>query len=168
MAQGRVKEGHQLYIRAEQWTQHLLDAGDDGVEIQDLGAQHLPSAEGQQLGCEAGRALGGEPNLLHAQTLVLTERHGLDQEVTMTRNDREHVIEVVGDAAGELPDCLHLLSLTEVLLELLALGDVTQDDLHRGETMIGKGGCSDLDRNLCSIKADDLFLHEWDRLSSFQ
>jgi hypothetical protein len=43
-------------------------------------------------------------------------------------DDREQVVEVVRDAAGEPPDRLHPLGLDEPLLEAPALGDVMGQD----------------------------------------
>ena len=43
----------------------------------------------------------------------------------------EHVVEVVGDAAGELADRLHLLLLAHLLLQRPLLGDVDDVDDHR-------------------------------------
>ena len=39
----------------------------------------------------------------------------------------QQVVEVVGDAAGQLPDRFHLLRLPELLLEPLQLGDVARE-----------------------------------------
>ncbi len=57
------------------------------------------------------------------------------QNLTVTQNDAEKVIEVMGNAAGQLADSLHFLGLAELLfclLDPLALCDVTDialDDL---------------------------------------
>jgi len=42
-------------------------------------------------------------------------------------NDREEVVEIMGDAAGELADGLHFLGLAELGLEAETLGDVDGD-----------------------------------------
>jgi hypothetical protein len=44
----------------------------------------------------------------------------LDQ-IHVAEHDREHVVEIVGDAAGELADRLHPADLLELTLQLLAL-----------------------------------------------
>ena len=38
-------------------------------------------------------------------------------EVKTAHDDGEHIVEIVRDAAGELPDRLHLLDLAELLLD---------------------------------------------------
>jgi hypothetical protein len=48
------------------------------------------------------------------------------QQVAEADHRGQQVVEVVGDAAGELADRLHLLRLGELHLELLALGDVDE------------------------------------------
>ena len=46
------------------------------------------------------------------------------QQIGAHQDRREHVVEIVGDAAGERADALHALGAQEVRLELLALADV--------------------------------------------
>src|SRR5207244_4376678 len=50
------------------------------------------------------------------------------EELAAALDDGQEVVEVVGDAAGELPDRLHLLRLTNLSLELLPLADVSERD----------------------------------------
>jgi hypothetical protein len=50
----------------------------------------------------------------------------------MVSGDRaQHVVEVVGDAAGQLADGIELLRLPELLFEPVALGDIGQRISHR-------------------------------------
>ena len=42
----------------------------------------------------------------------------------VAENRRQEVVEVVGNAAGQAPDALHLLGLLQLLLEGSSLGDV--------------------------------------------
>ena len=51
----------------------------------------------------------------------------LFQELQIADDDGEQIVEIVGDAAGELAHGLHLLRLAELLLHLPALGDVFLD-----------------------------------------
>ena len=48
----------------------------------------------------------------------------LEREGGVAADRGQHVVEVVGHAAGKTPDRLELLALAELLLEQLALGDV--------------------------------------------
>ena len=61
---------------------------------------------------------------------VLVRVH--QQQLGIAPDDRQHVVEVVRHAAGELADGLHLLRLAQLLLQCLALGDVPHDGLHGG------------------------------------
>ena len=46
------------------------------------------------------------------------------QQLCVAHDDREQVIEVVGDATGELPHGRHLLCLAQLVLNCLAIGNV--------------------------------------------
>ena len=59
---------------------------------------------------------------LAARQLALQEIEGAD-------DDREHIVEVMGDAAGELAHRLHLLDLAELLLDLRAGEDFVENAL---------------------------------------
>ena len=54
------------------------------------------------------------------------------QEFDVADDDGEQVVEIVGDAAGELANGLHLLGLPQSLLGLQALGDLLRDPLLQG------------------------------------
>jgi hypothetical protein len=51
----------------------------------------------------------------------------LPDHLPVARDDAEQVVEVVGDAARQPSDRLHLLGLTELLLERAQLGHVARD-----------------------------------------
>ena len=51
-----------------------------------------------------------------------------EQQVGIADDGGQHVVEIVGDAAGELADRLHLLRLGEILLQRLLLGRVERVD----------------------------------------
>src|SRR4030081_3877593 len=59
----------------------------------------------------------------------------VDEKVTVTGDDSEQVVEVVGDAAGKPSDSFHLLRLPELFLAFekrlfgaLALGEIATND----------------------------------------
>ena len=56
----------------------------------------------------------------------------LAQQLEIAQHRRQQVVEVVGDAAGQLPDYLHLLCLTVRLLDLHAAVDLGLDALLQG------------------------------------
>ncbi len=52
-------------------------------------------------------------------------------------NRREHVVEIVGDAAGQRADALHPLGAQVLLLQLLPVGDVLERTLHQRDRAVG-------------------------------
>ena len=69
-----------------------------------------------------GRARGHRREL---GQLGLLELQGKD--LAIAEDDREQIVEVVRDAAGELPDGIHALGLGRALLQLVLLGHVAAD-----------------------------------------
>ncbi len=95
---------------ANQAPKHRQQILDEIVQVERRRLHHLPAAEGEQLFRQVGRAIGG---LLDLGDLFLApvagELHG--QPVRVPENGRQEVVEVMGHAAGELADGLHLLAL---------------------------------------------------------
>ncbi len=50
----------------------------------------------------------------------------LRDELEISDDHSQHIVEVVSDAAGELSDRLHLLGLSKAVLGLLQVGQVVQ------------------------------------------
>ena len=110
--------------------EHLLDVGNDGVQIESPRLQDLPAAEREELPGEGGRALAGETDLpeLGPEALVLELRL---HEIRVAENRGEEIVEVVRDTAREAADPLHLLRLYELFFEPALL--------DRGAAKIGRG-----------------------------
>ena len=121
--------------RAEHVAQqrpHVLDQRRD-VRRPDL--EPLHPAEREQLAGQPGTALGGGEGIVGI-ALELGVRRALGDDVEPADDDRQQIVEVVRDAAGQLPQRLHLLALAKLLLRGLQLGDVARleqqiDDLPR-------------------------------------
>ena len=105
-----------------------------------FGFEHRLPAEREELSCHRCGALARLANLLEIvapRPIALVEQ----QHVGVADDHGQQVVEVVGDAAGQLTKRFHLLRLHELLLEFPlgvfgddAIGDVTsfrnqQDDL---------------------------------------
>ncbi len=103
-----------------QFRQHL-------AELQRLRTQGLPAREREQLAHQPRRAVGVLLDLHD----VLEGRIGRpmvgEQQIGIADDRGQHVVEIVGDAAGELADRLHLLALREVLLQRALLGGVERE-----------------------------------------
>ena len=98
--------------------------GDELVEIQHARRQHLAAAEGEQLAGQCGGPVGRPLDLAQVLATQGGEPRLLLQQRHVAQDAREQVVEVVGDAAGELADGLHPLRPDQALLELPAIGDV--------------------------------------------
>ena len=88
--------------------------------------QDLPAAEREQLLGQARPRARRERDLARGRLAVRIVRAAcvasIDRRVA--RDHRQQIVEVVRDAAGERADRLELLRLVQLLLELLALGDL--------------------------------------------
>ena len=86
----------------------------------------MPPPEGEQplgqLGAELGGLLGLPENLALLRVLQPPLEH-----LEIAGDHREKIVEVMGDAAGELADGLHLLSLAQLLLHLHARREVPDE-----------------------------------------
>ncbi len=70
--------------------------------------------------------LGAQPHDLQIfQVLLIGDRRLDDLHPHQDRG--EHVVEVVGDAAGERANAFHALRSQELLLKLLALGEIERE-----------------------------------------
>ena len=78
--------------------------GDDLVQVDDLWRRDLAATEDQELAGERGTALAGPANLGQVCLKLGVAREGVGDEVRVVEDDREEVVEVVGDPAGHLAD----------------------------------------------------------------
>ena len=106
--------------RADQ-LRHRLDLGAD---IEDLRLQRLPAGERQQLSGQLGGALHRLGNRVDVAPAALFRQFAAAQEIGRGADDGQQIVEIVRDAAGQLPDGFHLLRLAQRFLALAALGDV--------------------------------------------
>ena len=62
----------------------------------------------------------------------------IEQQVAVAENGGEKIIEVVRHPAGELSECFHFLRTAELILHLLARGDVHErtHEAHRGLVVV--------------------------------
>jgi hypothetical protein len=104
------------------------------VHIERDGADDLLPAEHEELLSEGPGAVGGLEDFLDLVFLGFVEVGVLVEEFGVSLDDREQVIEVVGDAAGEAADRLHFGGLEELRAELVlfffgfaAVGEVLED-----------------------------------------
>ena len=96
-------------VFADDPAQHRLHFRHDVVEVHRLRLQQLPAAEREQLARERGRALARLQHLLDGRPVRIGVAHAFEQQLSVPRDHGEQIVEVVGDAPGELADRLHLL-----------------------------------------------------------
>ena len=96
---------------------------DQLVDVDGLRIERLPPREGQKPLRQSRSAAGALHGVIgHAAQPRGVAREPALEKLDVADDDGEQVVEVVGDAAGELTDGLHLLRLPERLLGLQALG----------------------------------------------
>ena len=114
----------QLDVLAEQPPEQDRQLRQHIAELHALGPQGLLAREGKQLAhepCGAVRVLLDVHDVLEGRI----GRPVIDQEEVGEADDRrQHVVEVMRDAAGELADRLHLLALGDLHFQRALLGGV--------------------------------------------
>ena len=118
--------------------------------------------EGQQLAREGGGTFPGLADLLQIGEERIVRGDLIHGHLRMAQDDAEHVVEIVGDAAGEAADGFHLLGLEELILELgpfvfglPAFGDVARHPQDHGDLsiLVRDEGRDDLRRDEGSVAA---------------
>ncbi len=79
----------------------------------------LLTAEGQELASERPGPVPRCQNRPYRFFWLLGREIATQKHFAVTRDDGQQVVEIVGNPAGKLAERFHLLSLTELLLELL-------------------------------------------------
>ena len=97
-------------------NQQAAQSLDDGAHVGRARVEPLAAGEGEQLLDQPVGALRGEARLPNQQSGALAVPEPGRQPLQIALDDGQHVVEVVGDAAGQLADRLHLLGLPQALL----------------------------------------------------
>ena len=135
--------------RADGAAQQVLHGGDELVGVDRLRIERLAAREGEQAVGQGGGALGRAHRGLGVALDVLRPslRDAGLHEVEGADDAGEQVVEVVGDAAGELAHRLHLLGLAQRLLGvaqglglLLLARDVAADGMNEPLVRDGRPG----------------------------
>ncbi len=116
---------------------HIGHVFDELVGVEHDWLEELFSAEGEELSGEVGGAFGSEGDLLEGGGFLGVGGVEGAEDFCVALDDGEEVIEVVGDAAGELADGFHFLGLAELIFELDAFGDVPEHALDTDEGAAG-------------------------------
>ncbi len=142
-----ARDHDQVDVFADQAVQHFQVFRDDAVEVDNLRRQHLLAAEGEQLASECSGALSGSSDFLGGPAQRGVGPDTLQEELGVSRDHHEQVVEVMGDAAGEATDGFHLLGLAELLLQGAAFGDVLGEQLEEdGVAVVAEGASGESQR----------------------
>ena len=117
-------------VFADAAAQQAERGAHDLIEIRHLRLHDLPPLGGQQLLGQVA-ALGGRGlDVVEEAAVRLEIADQARQDLAAGEDHHQHVIEVVGDAAGELAEALQLLGLEQLRFQRAALGEVVS---HGGE-----------------------------------
>ena len=126
------------HVAAQRAIQQIAHPVDLTAQVDRLRLERLAPRKSEQLTAERGPPIGGLPHLSNDALATFRFRRAF-QQAQAARNDHEKVIEIVGDAAGQLTERIDFLRLAQMGLglrqaRLIAqpLGDV-MDELERAD-----------------------------------
>ena len=93
--------------------QQFLHAGDQFHRADAIVFQFLPTGEGQHATGQRTAAHGALDGIVEQLELRRIGRHALAQEFETAEHSHQQIVEIVGDAAGQIADGFHLLGLTQ-------------------------------------------------------
>ncbi len=108
-------------VLADKAVQHLLDGAHDGIQVEDDRLDDLAAAERQQLPRQLRRGLARLLNFKYVVAVRVRNFGVVEQQLAITQDRREHVVEIVGNASGKPSHRIHFLRALVVLLDLFAL-----------------------------------------------
>ncbi len=100
-----------LHVLAQQASHHFGQAAQNLIQIHHSRLEQLLATESQQLLRQRRGALTGPVDLEHVGARRRRFRHRVEQQEAVAEDDRQQVVEIVGDTPGEPADRLHLLGL---------------------------------------------------------
>ena len=120
----RLQRGQQPHRVRQRAHQQLRGIGHHLADIDRARRQRLLAREGQQPADQVGAAVRGLQRRRQELGQLRIARMAVAQRGEVADHHRQHVVEIVRDAAGELADRLHLLRLRDGHLRLLDLADI--------------------------------------------
>jgi hypothetical protein len=142
------RHDHDLDVLPDEARQDRGDAGHQGLEVDGLRLEELLAAEREGLAGQPGGPLRGRLDQVDVLSRGIVRGEPHKEEGDAASDHGQQVVEVVGDAARELADRLHLLGLGELGLGLLQLR-------VRGLQPLDEPGVAESDRELVRHVARD-------------
>jgi hypothetical protein len=130
-------------IRAGEAAQHHQQARHGFVEIEPLGGNGLHAGKGEQLPGQIGGAVDRFADFLQIGKERLVRVCVVQGHLGIPKDDPQHVVEIVGNAAGQPFDRLHPFDLSQLLFQLLpsflrlfGSGDIAEDHPIQGRSIL--------------------------------
>ena len=123
----RRQDGLDLDLLAERRPQQLGDVEHRAVDVDIARLQRLLAGKCQQMLDQFGAALGRIVDQFGDALVFRLVGKARDQRFGGAGDDREHVVEIMRDAAGEFADRVELLGLLQLALGFARLRDVVVD-----------------------------------------
>jgi hypothetical protein len=118
LAPGEIRRDRQANVGADKPLHDIFEIGHDHVQGNQLGLERLLPAERKKLTNQQSGAIAGFPRLFD---LLLKRMIGTQfgrQDVVVSHDDRQQIIEVMGDPPRKTSDRLHFLSLSQLFFAL--------------------------------------------------
>ena len=128
--------GLDLNVLAQSRAQQFRHFRDHAVGVDRLRRQRLLARECEQALGQRGGAFGGlHGGVDETADAEFVGLHAPPHHVERTDDHAQHVVEVMGDAAGQLADRVHLLRLAQLALGLFPLIDLSEQALIGGRKL---------------------------------
>ena len=158
--QVRPGDRHQLDVFPDEALEHLLQVGNDQIQIQDLRLEDLFAAERDQLLRQSGGALARLSDLLESPGHETGIRQTLLRQPDVSRDHRHQVVEIVGNPARKSSHRLDFLGLEQPLLQMLPSRDIPGEDLESGPSIVLDRRGRYLHIHPGSVRPDECLLQE--------
>ena len=145
------QNGLDLNMLAQRRAQEVRHVGNHPVGVDRLRRQRLLAGEGEQALGQGGGTFGGSYRRVdETPDIEFVGLHAPPHEIERADDNAKHVVEVVGDAAAELADSVHLLRLAKLGLDGLPLVYL-QQQVGIGSRELRIGGVDRRDRSIGKI-----------------
>ena len=109
-----VEADHQLDVFTDEAPKHAVYIADDRIQWEDFRFQRLLSAEGHELANQARSSFSGFLHLFDLGAGRIPGGQFCDEDLTMPHDDRQQIVEIMGESSRETSHRFHLLGLTKL------------------------------------------------------
>ena len=112
----RIEIERRLDMVTERSLQHSYRPRDDAVQVEDLGGHALVPAQRKQMAGQPRRRQRGATDFVGVLQAFIAAVERRDEQLGVSGNRRQEVVEIVGDAAGKTANRFHFLRLHFALI----------------------------------------------------